>query len=103
MDPSSLDTFYKKLIYSDRDCQFVRPDIAAAVQRGIDRGLQNLKSSGARFTYPASVRCLLQYLQCPLFSDEAVKHTSDSTGLIFDEGGEVFQRKSSLAVMFGSV
>ena len=99
MDPSALDTFYKKLIYSDKDCQFVRPDIAAAVQRGIDRGLQHLKSSGARFTYPASVRCLLQYLQCPLFSDEAVKHTSDSTGLIFDEGGEVFQRKSSLMVM----
>ena len=99
MDPSALDTFYKKLIYSDKDCQFVRPDIAAAVQRGIDRGLRHLKSSGARFTYPASVRCLLQYLQCPLFSDEAVKHTSDSTGLIFDEGGEVFQRKSSLMVM----
>lgn len=93
VDPSSLDALYKKLIYSDKDCQFVRPAIATAIQRGVDRGLRNLKSCGARFTYPASVRCLLLYLQCPLFSDEAVKHTSDSTGVIFDEGGEVFQCK----------
>ena len=91
MDPSSLDALYRKLIYSD--CQFVRPAIATAIQRGVNRGLQNLKCCGARFTYPASVRCLLLYLQCPLFSDEAVKHTSDSTGVIFDEGGEVFQCK----------
>ena len=93
MDPSSLDALYRKLIYSDEACQFVRPAIATAIQRGVNRGLQNLKSCGARFTYPASVRCLLLYLQCPLFSDEAVKHTSDSTGVIFDEGGEVFQCK----------
>ena len=93
MDPSSLDALYRKLIYSDEVCQFVRPAIATAIQRGVNRGLQNLKSCGARFTYPASVRCLLLYLQCPLFSDEAVKHTSDSTGVIFDEGGEVFQCK----------
>jgi hypothetical protein len=91
LDPSALDNLYKRLIYSDKDCQYVRPSIATAVQRGVDRGLQNLKSCGARFTYPESVRCLLLYLQCPLFSDEAVKHTSDSTGVIFDEGGESFQ------------
>lgn len=99
MDPSALHVLYKKLIYSDEDCQYVRPGIATAIQRGVERGLQNLKSCGARFTYPASVRCLLMYLQCPLFSDEAVKHTSDSTGVIFDEGGEVFQCKFSYVLL----
>ena len=93
LDPLALDRIYKRTIYSDIGSHFIRPSIAMAIQRGVDRGTQNLLSCGARFIYPESVRCLLLYLQCPLFSDDAVKHTSGSAGVIFDEGGEVFQRE----------
>ena len=70
LDPRDLDHLYRKVLGADTD-RAARQVIANSIERGMYQGLQSLEteSGHASLRFPESVRFLLLYLQCPLFSD----------------------------------
>jgi hypothetical protein len=79
LDPIEFDRLYHQL--TGAGTAPVRQAIATAIEKGMQHGLDELRSGEARLIYPEAVRCLLLYLQCPLWrSDE---------GLTFDYRGDV--------------
>jgi hypothetical protein len=74
LDPIEFESLYHQLTGAGTDQ--VRQAIATAIEKGMQLGLDALRSGEARLIYPEAVRALLLYLQCPLWrSDE---------GIIFD-------------------
>jgi ubiquitin-protein ligase E3 A/E3 ubiquitin-protein ligase HERC4 len=65
LDPKGMDDLYHKLISAGDGNTKVRQQVVSAVETGMMQGLETIRT--ARLMYPESVRCLLLYLQCPLF------------------------------------
>lgn len=79
LDPLEFERLYQHLTGAGTDS--VRQAIATAIERGMQRGLDELRLGDARLIYPEAVRCLLLYLQCPLWRTDE--------GLTFDYRGDV--------------
>ena len=81
MDPTECEHLYEQIlsIQSNDDKQRV----FKAIEVGMTKGLETLRSGEARLLYPETVRCLLLYLQCPLF------RTWKTHDLKFDYRGDV--------------
>ena len=84
LNPLDLDLLYSKVLGAASD-QASRQVIASAVERGMYQGLKSLEteSGHASLRFPESVRFLLLYLQCPLFSDPGEDEIS------FDRRGDL--------------
>jgi hypothetical protein len=66
LDPTELEDLFTMLLSADS--QRFRQGVASAIERGIQKGLDTLRSDDARLMYPEQVRFLLLYIQCPLFA-----------------------------------
>ena len=97
LDPMELDMLYQKVLHATPD-KASRQLIASAVERGMFQGLQSLTAindgggdtactAAARLKFPESVRFLLLYLQCPLFSDGSDENDKES--IVFDRRGDL--------------
>lgn len=82
LDPKEIDDLYDKLILAAGE-QKHRQLVVSAMEKGMMKGLESIKS--ARLMYPESVRCLLLYLQCPLFRTNTSGKAQD---IQFDVRGE---------------
>lgn len=74
LSPSECETFYSQL-FSVESEDLVQ-SLAKAIEMGISKGVEAMRSREARTIFPESVRCLLLYLQNPLFrilQDEVLK------------------------------
>lgn len=87
-NPADLDAFYKQIVSAGP--LRVRMAVVSAIDHGVRQGLEVLQKGGARFLYPETVRCLLMYLQCPLFGDCAGDAGMEEAASTFDSLGEVF-------------
>lgn len=65
LDPIECDNFYEQLL-SVKDNE-LQQSIVTAIEKGMQSGLDQLRSGEARLIFPETVRGLLLYLQCPLF------------------------------------
>lgn len=65
LDPTELDNLFQQLLSTD-SLPF-QQSIASAIERGMQQGLETVRSDDARLLYPEQVRFLLLYIQCPLF------------------------------------
>jgi alpha-tubulin suppressor-like RCC1 family protein len=65
LDPTELEDLFAKLLSADNPQ--VQQTIASAIEKGIQRGLDSVRSDDARLMWPEQVRFLLLYIQCPLF------------------------------------
>jgi hypothetical protein len=64
LDPTEIDELYKKLLSATKEPKW-RQMVVSSMERGMVQGLESLKDT--RLMYPEGIRCLLLYLQCPLF------------------------------------
>ncbi len=83
LDPKEIDDLYGKLISAAGDQKY-RQQVVSAMEKGMMKGLESVKSS--RLMYPEAVRCLLLYLQCPLFRKE-----DSERDIQFDVRGDTIQ------------
>lgn len=67
LDPTELEDLFSKLL--NVDAPNFRRRITLAIEKGMQKGLDNLRSDDTRLTFPEQVRFLLLYVQCPLFID----------------------------------
>ena len=81
LDPTELEDLFGQLL-STKSSQF-RQSIASAVERGMQQGLESVRSDDARLLYPEQVRFLLLYIQFPLFAE-----WKDSD-VVFDRRGDL--------------
>lgn len=81
LDPTELEDIFAKLLKVDTPN--FRKSIASAIEKGMHKGLENLRSDDTRLMWPEQVRFLLLYVQCPLFVDWK---TDDS---VFDRRGDL--------------
>ena len=63
------------------------PALVSIMERGMVQGLQSLSLGHARRTYPETVRCLLMYLQCPLFREHGGGSKEQPFNIKFDVQG----------------
>lgn len=78
LDPKEIDDMYFKLIDATTSDQAYQQKVVSAIERGMTKGLEFLRE--ARLMYPEAVRCLLLYLQCPLFRKNDNPPTFDFDG-----------------------
>ena len=81
LDPSELEDIFSKLL--NVDTPNFRKRVVSAIEKGMYKGLENLRADDARLMWPEQVRFLLLYMQCPLFVEWK---TEDS---IFDRRGDL--------------
>jgi ubiquitin-protein ligase E3 A len=76
LNPPEIDILYGKLVGTGNEEE--RYQISKAVEKGMSRGLDAIGT--ARLLYPESIRCLLIYLQCPLFCERESSARFDIMG-----------------------
>ena len=85
LDPNEMNELYHKLIQAGGGA--IQQQVAKAMETGILKGLEIIRT--ARLMYPESVRCLLLYLQCPLFWMNDNDNDQKKQVVSFDVRGEL--------------
>lgn len=88
LDPKEIDDLYSKLISAAGEQKY-RQLVVSAMENGMMKGLDSIKT--ARLMYPEAVRCLLLYLQCPLFRRNDTDGCSAQRDVQFDVRGDAIQ------------